>query len=818
MMSALLQEVRQAFRSLLRRPAYPLIAVLTLALGIGANTAIFSVANAVLLRPLPYPDSERLVLVRASFSGHRPMASIAGPMLVEFRERSRQLDAFEAVWTATATLEGMGDPEQLRTGWPTAGLFDLLGIRPARGRDFTAEETMPGGRPAVILSHELWQSRFDGDPDLVGSEIRLSGGSFPVVGILPPGVRLLVPGSISVAPEVDVWVPLVAMNGNALADQNPEQLWLKVIGRLAPGATPAQAQHEMHAIGRQLQEDYEVYAGTELDFHLTRLHEDLVSDVRTGLIALLGAVGFVLLIACANVANLALARATDREREMAVRSSLGASPGGLLRYTLMENLLLSLAGGGAGLAVAAWGLELLVALAPAQIPRLEDIAVDGPTLVFTLVVSLATAMVFGMAPAIRSLRTDLAEVLGRSTGGGRTTAGRSRLRSGLVISEVALAVVLLVGAGLMVSSFVRLSAVDPGFEATDRLIFDLTLPGSRYSFPDPDEERRGAWDFHRELRRRLESLPGVETAGAVSHLPLSGRSYTVEYWTDPQAEHRATAAVQERAVTPGYFEATGMRRVAGRFFTDADGPDSNRVVVDENLAQSLWPDAPAVGERFKLSLGTEEEWVEVIGVVEHVRHNELTQEGAPQVYLPFRRWTFNPMSYVVHGQVEPSHLANAIRRTVAEMDPLLPVTGVRSLQAHVADATHHLRFPLVLMTIFGAVAVILAAVGLYGTLSYLVAHRTREIGIRMAVGARAWEVLGLVLRQGLTLSVAGVAVGIVAALGLSSFLETLLFEVSATDPWTFAWIATILLAVSSLACLLPARRAAGVDPARVLND
>jgi putative ABC transport system permease protein len=818
-MSTWTQEIRQSVRSLLRRPSYPLTAVVTLALGIGANTALFSVADAVLLRPLPYPESERLVLVRASFAGHRPMASIAGPMLVELRRRSRQIEALEGLWTATATLEGVGDPEQLRTCWPTAGLFELLGIRPARGRDFTAEEAAPGGPPAVIVSHELWQRRFNGDPDLLGREIQLSGGSFPVVGILPPRVRLLLPGNINVAPKVDVWIPLETVSGAVLADQNPEQLWLKVIGRLAPGATLAQAQAEMHAIGRQLQEDYEVYAGTELDFHVTRLHEDLVSGVRTGLVALLGAVGFVLLIACANVANLALARAADREREVAVRSSLGAGRLSLLRYTLIENLLLGLAGGVAGLAVAAWGLDLLVALAPARLPRLEDIAIDGPTLWFTLGVSLTTALVFGLAPAVRSLRTNLVDVLRHATGGGGRTAGpRSGLRNALVVSEVALAAVLLTGAGLMMRSFARLTSVDPGFDAADRLIFDVNLPGSRYSFPDPDEQRRGAWDFHRELRRRLEALPGVEAAGAVSHLPLSGRSYTVEYWTDPEADQRATAAVQERVVTPGYFTAMGMQLLAGRSFTDADGPDDDIVVVDQKLAHILWPDAPAVGQRFKLSLGTREEWVEVVGVVEHVRHDELTEEGTEQVYLPFRRMTFNPMSYVVRSRFDPGQLAAPVRRAVHEMDPLLPVTGLRPLEAQVADATNFLRFPLVLMAVFGAVAVILAAVGLYGTLSYLVARRTREIGIRMAVGARAWEVLGLVLRQGLALSLVGVAVGLAAALSLTGFLKTLLFDVSATDPWTFTGIAGILLGVASLACWIPARRATTVDPARVLND
>jgi predicted permease len=815
------RELRFVLRSLRRRPGYSSVVIGTLALAIGANTAIFSVAYGILLQPLPYPDAERLVMVRASFSGTQPSASIAGPMLAELRAQATTIDRFEGLWTSTASLQGEGEPEKVRLAWVTAGFLPLLGGDPGsggRGRHFSGNELEPSGPQTALLSHELFVRRFAGDPAALGTTLSLDGGDWTALGVVPEGFRLLLPAG-TVGTEVDLWVPLPVMAGRSLEDQNREQLYLKVIGRLAPSATAARAAEEMHAIGRRLQEQYQEYAGTELDLHVSPLHADLVAGVRPGIVALMGAVVFVLLIACANVANLALARSTSRQREMALRFALGCGRGRLAAAALLENLLLGLAGGGVGLVLAWWVLDLLVGLEPPGLPRLENVALDVTVLAFTFGIAVFAALLISSLPAARTRPEDLHDVLKQSSGIVGASRSQLYLRRGLVVCEVALSVVLLVGASLMMQSFVRLQRTDPGFDAESVLTFTLNLPGSRYSFPDADGERRGAAAFHTELQRRLAGLPGVVAAGAISHLPLGGRSFTAEYWRDPESDGpQARASVQERSVTPGYFRAMGIRLLAGRVFDGSETPDDDLVVIDRKLATTMWPGADAVGQRLKVSLGTQEQWLEVVGVVDHVRHDELTRESAEQLYVPFPRWTFSEMSVVVRTSVAPEDLVRQVRAEVRHLDAALPLYDVRPMSDYMSDAAAELRYPFLLMGVFSALALVLAAVGIYGTLSYLVGLRTREIGLRMAMGAHARDIRRLVTLQALVPSLVGIAVGVLGALALTRVLESLLYEVEATDPFTFGGIAATMLGVAALACWLPSQRATRVSPSIVLRE
>ena len=825
-MAGLFGEIRTFFRSMVRQPGYSLVIIATLALAIGANTAIFSVAHGVLLRPLPYADADRLVALKASFSGTPPTASVAGPMLVEFRQRTEAFERLEAIWINAGSVEGENDAEQIERALATPGFLEMVGADPSRGgigRMFVPEETVPDGASSVIISHGLWQRRFGGGDDILGDTIRVSGRERIVVGVLPESFRLVLPGTLSTGAAVDAWIPMDEAQGETLAEQNPEMLWLRVIGKLKPGVSLEQAAAEMHTIGQGLQQDYEEYAGTELDFHVYSLHGEMVVDVETGIWALLGAVAFVLLIACANVANLALARATRVEREFALRAALGSSRRRLLATTLLESVLLAVAGGALGVMLAAWGLDLLVALRPPNLPRLDQIGIDGTVLAFSLGASLLTGVLFGSVPAWKAMRANLNDTLKR---GGTSVAGlggHHGLRRGLVIAEVAMSVVLLAGAGLMMQSFLRLASVDPGFNPERLITFELSLPGSRYSFPVANEEEQpgetGAWEFLTDLTASLEALPGVQSAGAVSHLPLGGRSFTVEYWRNPDSnEPGARASAHERVVLPGYFEAMGVRLLAGRLFDETDDQNSEAIIVDRRLAEHVWPQGDAVGERLKINVGTEESWMTVVGVVDHVRHDELTAEGLDQIYLPFRRNSFGRMAFVVRTSGDPTALVPAIRREVAARDAQLPVFNVKEMEAYVADATAFVRYPLILMGVFAGVAMLLAAVGIYGTLSYLVGLRTREIGIRLAIGAGSHDVRNLVLRQGLVPTLLGLVGGVLAAVAVTRLLGSLLYQISATDPVTYVAITLMLMSVAVLACWVPSRRAVRINPTIVLRD
>jgi putative ABC transport system permease protein len=781
----------------------------TLGIGIGANTAIFSVVHGVLLQPLPYDDPEKLVLIRADVEGMEAVASLSPPELRDLQEQSQLFRAAGGIWSSAATLTGE-NPERVFHAWATENLFSLLGTDPILGRHFLPEEEAPNGPNVIILSYGLWQRRYGGEPDIIGKMVQLDDTDRTVVGVMPEGFRILLGGDTGVPPRIDVFIPQ-----NFWVQRNLR--WLRVIGRLQPGVTIAQAQGEMDAVAGRLVEEYQEYATTGLKFHVVPLHGDLVRDVRPGALALLGAVGFVLLIACSNVANLSLARTKLREQEIALRLALGAGRGRVLRQILTENLVLAVLGGLFGLLIASWGLDALLAYRPANLPRLDDISIDGTVLGFTTAVALLTGVLFGMAPSLRASRLNVSEALkegGRTTDTARSAAG-SGFRTVLVISQVALSLVLLIGAGLMIRTFAGLKQVDPGFHSQNVLTFQVPISFQKYSTPD------SRWGFYRQLTEAVRALPGVQSTGAISMLPLSGRFFTSSYAYDPDTERSwGTLPADYRVILPGYFETMGTKLVAGRLFSELDSqPGRTLVIVDESLARRAWPGQDAVHKKLKVQfLGSDSpEWVEVIGVVRHIRNDELDEDGRAQIYFPYQGQNVNDMAMTVRTETNPLALIPAIRREVETLDSGRSVHTFRTMNEYVSDAMAGTSFVLTLFGLFAAVALLLASVGIYGVVSYSVSQRTHEIGIRMALGAHRHDIFRMVLGRGMVFILVGIVLGLAGAWALTRFLASQLYGVGATDPTTFAGTAVVLAAVALLACYLPSRRATRVDPMVVLR-
>jgi putative ABC transport system permease protein len=824
-MSTLWQDLRYGVRMLLRKPGFTLIAVITLALGIGANTAIFSVVYAVLLRPLPYPESERLMMINST-DLTRGIANfgVSLPDFREWRTRNRSFEGMAAFSTNNYNISGDEVPERVVGAIASTDLFKTMGVNPAQGRVFALEEGQFGQHRVAILSDGLWQRRFGSQTLVDGQTLKLNGEVFTVIGVMPRGFEF--PDQ-----NVKLWMPL------ALPDESEYNTrgnyWLSVVGRLRPGVTRVQAQTEINGIQRQIEQEVKGFTG--VGANVVSLHETTVGNVKRALLVLLSAVLFVLLIGCANVANLLLVRASARQREIAVRMALGAGRGRVIRQLLTENLLLGLLGGAAGLLLAGWGVDMLVGLEP-NLPRLGEIKVDILTLSFAFALALLTSLVFGLAPALQSTRNDLNESL-KEGGRGRAGGGTSHhLRNALVVAEIALALVLLVSAGLMMNSLLRLYRVNPGFRTDNILTMQISLPQSKY----PDDRMELTTGFFQQLVDRVAALPGVESAGVTSALPLTssgwGKLFSIEGRRAPKSLEEVPV-VQFRQASADYFETLGIPLIKGRYLSRGDRRDTLPVaVINEAMARSYFPNEDPIGKR--LWLGPPEElippeWVPpgmdikefrltrftIVGVVKDVLHNGLNRQSQPEIYTPHDQPgsnklpdTWRSFYLAVRASTDPLSLTTAVRRQVLEIDKEQPIANVATMEQLLATSLSQSRLSALLLSIFSAVALVLAAVGVYGVMSYTVTERTHEIGIRMALGAARRDVLWMIISRGLALAGGGVLIGLAASLALTRLMATLLFGVSATDPLTFIMIALILTGVALLACWLPARRATKLDP------
>ena len=801
MMETLFQDVRFGARMLAKHKGFTAVAVLTLALGIGANTAIFSVVNAVLLKPLPYDNSHELVQIW----GTQPQLDTA-PMspanFLDWREQNRVFERVAAYTGQNLNLSGVADPERIRATRVSADLFELLRVRPELGRAFLAEEDQYGGQRVVILSHGLWQRRFGANPEILGRSLTLNDQSYVVVGVMPPDFSF--PRTTT-----EMWTP-IAFSPGERGTRNTN--YISVLARLKPGVTIEQARSEMEALARRQQEQYQE-ANTGIGVKLISYKEQVVGNTRPILLLLLGAVGFVLLIACANVANLLLARAAGRRKEMAVRSALGAGRRRVVRQLLTESVLLALVGGGLGLLLALWGINLLVALQPANIPRLAELRVDRGVLMFASALSLLTGVAFGLAPALRATKLDLNDALKEGGKGADAGGGRQRLRSILIVSEIALSLVLLIGAGLMIKSFWRLNQVEPGFNAENTLTMVVSLPTTRYAEPG----RQVA--FFRQAVERVGNLPGVDAAGVTTNIPLFGGNSTgFNVEGDPPYAPGQRPLVEYRSVSPGYFRAMGIPLLRGRTFNEQDGGDAPGVVIiNETLARRHFPGEDPLGKRLGFSGPTD--WREIVGVVRDTRNYGLDEEVKPEAYMPYTQSAPGYLAGSISGMIlvartasDPQGMSAAIKREVQGLDGNLPVYNIKTMEQHLAESTAQRRFNMLLLSAFAGVAVLLAVFGLYGVMSYMVSQRTREIGLRMALGAQARDILGMAVRQGVVLILIGIGVGLAGALALTRVMSGLLYGVDATDPATFAAIVLLLAFASLIACYIPARRATRVDP------
>jgi putative ABC transport system permease protein len=793
-MQTLLQDLRYGARMLVKQPSFTLIAVLTLALGIGANTAIFSVVNALLLRPLPYPESEQLTWV---WMDNRPEGIrediTSWPNFEDWRARNQSFQAMAGVRDRRFNLTGAGEPEELYGANVSPNFFELMRVSPARGRGFNADEEQEGRDQVVVIGHGLWQRRFGGDEKIVGQTLSLNGQPQTIIGVMPPGFQF--------PNKTEVWKPL-APDGQMRAARSA--FWLPVIGRLKPGVTRAQAQTDMTGIAQRLEQQYPD-SNTGFGVNVVLMHEQLVGRMRTALWVLLGAVGCVLLIACANAANLLLARAATRQKEIAIRAALGASRGRVARQLLTESVLLAAVGGGLGLWLARWGLDALVVFAPSDLPRAESISMDRRVLFFTLGLSLLTGLVFGLAPALQASKPGLGEVLkegGRGGGGG----GR-HTRNVLVVAEIALALVLLVGAGLLLKSSWRLQQVNPGFNPERVLKVRLSLPPSKY----PEGANVAA--FYQQLLERLRALPGVQAAGMSSSVLLNKvhNSSGINIEGRPAPADGPRPELPLDSVSPSYFQVLGMQLLQGRNFTEQDQRDGLSVaIVNETMARRFWPDEDPIGKRFNFGDGGR--WWTVVGVVRDSRRQGLDAPIRIESFLPHAQRPVRAMEVVLRTTDDPLVMARTVRSAVWSLDGDLPVSEIQTVEEMMGARVAPRRFNLLLLGLFALVAVLLAAVGIYGVMSYSVTQRTHEIGIRLALGAQTRAVLSLVIGQGMRLALLGVGIGLTAAAGLTRLMAGLLFGVSATDPLTFGAIALLLVGIVLLACWIPARRATKVDP------
>ena len=793
-MDSIIKDIRYGIRSLLKRPGFTAIALLALALGIGANTAIFSLVNAVVLQPLPYPDPDRLVWAWGTVRNGASRASVAPLDYLDFRNQNKTFEHFGASGTLplAVNLTGSGEPERLTASAITGNYFDVFGVRPALGRGFTLENEKAGQDQVTVLSHGLWQKRFGGDPEILNKTLIFDGKPYQVIGVMPAHLRL---------PQMaELWVP---MN----FDTNPEMKqrrahFFRPIGRLKAGVSLAQAQADIDAIAGQLEQQFPD-TNTGWSLGLISLRQQLIGDTRTIVFILFGAVGLVLLIACANVANLLLVRAAARQKEIALRTALGASRWRIVRQMITESLLLSIVGGALGALVAFWGVQLLVSLSEDSLPATTNVTIDATVLGFTLLISIVTGLLFGLAPASRTMKVEL---VGSLKDGGRGAEGtlRNRTRSLLVVFESAIAVMLLIGAGLLVRSLIELQKVDPGFDSNNLLTVRFDLPPQRY-----EGEGKKA-NFYQQLETRVASLPGVESVGLITELPLSGQLNDITFTVEgrPPVSPEAAFGTDFRYVNVDYFKTLRIPLLRGRNFTEQEVRESdNVVIVSQQLVATAFPNEDPLGKTIITMFGFPQQ---IVGVVGDIRHTSLANQPWPAMYFPGR--DIGRMNLVVRTQGDPLNLVGAVRKEVHALDPDQPISAVKKMTDWVDSSVAAPRYRTTLLALFAALAMILAATGIYGVMSYSVAQRTHEIGVRMALGARRVDVLKMVVRQVMLLTLVGVALGLAGAFALTRVMSTLLFGVTAKDPITFGVVAALLMAVAFIACFVPARRATKVDP------
>jgi putative ABC transport system permease protein len=804
-METLWQDLRYGVRMLAKKPGFTLVAVMTLALGIGANTAIFSVVNAVMLQPLPYQKPEDLMLVRHIDKTLGTKSESVG--YADFKDWKAQNRVFEDLATFrqwSFALSFGDDLEQVQAATVSSNFFQVLGVEPFKGRAFLPEEEVRDSEKVALVSHALWQRVFGGDQELIGRQIKLSNQLFTVVGIMPPDFKF--PFEMD---RAEIWATNAILSAGMMDYRGARNV--QVVARLKPGVARQAAQTEMTGIAGRLEQE-NPDTNRDLDVLLVAIHHELTGEVRTAVWMLFGAVTFVTLIACANVANLLLARAVSRHKEMAIRAALGASTWHIVRQLLTESLLLSLTGGAVGLLLAAWGIDLLLALSPQNLPRINAIGINGPVLGFTLVISMATGIFFGLIPALKAAQPDLNEVLKGGSNASASGVGRNWLRSSLIVGELGLAVVLLTGAGLLINSFIRLNRVELGFNPENVLSAGLNLSLNKY----PKGENRV--DFLQLLQEQVKALPGVRSVSFASTLPFSGggigSSFKIKGREWPARDKMPMAATF--TVRPDYFATMGIPLLEGRQFTESD--DKSRpgaVIINEAFARQFFPNENPLGHSVTPSANRDKDSppeFEVVGVVGNVRGTALDKEPKPEIYLPYRQapWTFGRL--VIRTENDALSLASTVRREIKNLDPNQTVPGVNTVENLIARSLKPQRFNLLLLSIFAGTGLMLALVGIYGVMSYHVAERSREIGVRMALGAQTTDVLKLVLRQGARLTLFGIVLGLAGAFGLTRLMAGFLYGVTPSDPLTLAGVSVLLVLVAALACYLPARRATKVDP------
>jgi len=809
-MDDILQDIRYAIRLCLRTPGFTAIAVIALALGIGANTAIFTIVNAVLLEPLPFRDPGRLVVLWETNVRRPGRPNVLAPAnFIRWQERTTAFERMAPFYDYRVNLTGSGAPEEIVGMDVTPDFFPTLGIAPVLGRAFTADEGPEGHDAVVVLSHGLWQRRFAGDPAIVGQTLQINGRAITVVGVMPPDMRLFLRKNSLAGKAAEMWMPFAFTE----AHRNPRGRYMSAIARLKPGVALTEAQAQMDTIAAGLATEFPQF-DTGWGALLVPMHRELSGDLRPALLVLTGAVGFVLLIACANVANLLLARGATRQREIAIRTALGAGRVRIIRQLLTESLVLCLLGGGLGLLVAQWGLALLLAISPVSLADLGPVHLSYTVLGFTAAVSLATAIVCGFAPAFEGARGNVQEAL--KDGARQIGAGlrQRRIRQAFVVGEIALAVVLLVGAGLMIRSFGMLRGVNPGFDARNVLTARVTVPARRY---DTDAKRI---DFFANLTARLSAIPGVESAGAVSYLPLAGpgagTGFTIVGQPAPLPGQGPTTDVS--VCDNGYFRALKIPLLKGRIFSEREMREkSNVVVVNEALARRYFPNVDPIGKSLVIAMNLPNVPTEIIGVVANLRFSDLTAEARPMTFWPHPQLAYSAMTLTLRTTADPAGFAPLVEREVRALDKDQPIADVRTMDQWVARTLSQAKFSSTLLTTFAGLALVLAAIGIYGVMSYSVTQRTSEIGIRLALGAETSDILRMIVGNAVRLAAIGLTIGVALALALSRTLASLLYETTGTDPLTFAAVIGVLGAAAIAASYFPARRASRIPPVEALR-